>query len=79
MNMEHVSGTFACSGGPKLMSSRLSLPRHSFIINKISLFTSNLRGEKQKAAQMPAIVQSLFFINFFATLGFHHKNSLCKH
>jgi len=66
------------------MSLQVSLPDHVFIINKISLFTSKLRREKQNEPQMPAIV---YFFNlftyfssvFFATLGFHYKNSLYKH
>ena len=45
------------------MSLQVSLPDHVFIINKISLFTSNLRREKQNEPQMPAIVY--FFIYLF--------------
>jgi hypothetical protein len=65
----------------KLTSLQVSLPDHVFIINKISLFTSNLRREKQNEPQMRAIVYFFIFRRcfFFATLGFHYKNSLYKH
>jgi len=47
------------------MSLQVSLPDHVFIINKISLFTSKLRREKQNEPQMPAIVYFLFIYLFF--------------
>lgn len=46
------------------MSLQVSLPDHVFIINKISLFTSNLRREKQNEPQMPAIVYFLIYLFF---------------
>jgi hypothetical protein len=58
----YINEAWPCS---QLMRFQVPLPDHVFIINKISLFTSNLRREKQNEPQMPAIVYSLFFINIF--------------
>jgi hypothetical protein len=62
----------------KLMSLQVSLPDHVFIINKISLFTSNLRREKQNEPQMPAIVYFLFFVGIFCYFGIQSQKELVQ-